>query len=118
MTHKVTRLASAVAFALIAMPGSAFAQVVLVTAGTPVVYAPQVSSSVICETRREQITDVYGWRVRDVGRVPFALIPSELARVEAPRRISLLAPRFQTRCALPLRLAVLTGEHRPEQRFG
>jgi len=35
---------------------------------------------VICETRREQITDVYGWRVRDVGRVPFALVPSELAR--------------------------------------
>jgi len=40
MTHRVTRHASAVAFALIAVPGSAFAQVVLVTAGTPVVYAP------------------------------------------------------------------------------
>jgi len=66
MTHRITRLAAAVAFALIAMPGSASAQVVLVTAGTPVVYTPQVSSSVICETRREQITDVYGWRVRDV----------------------------------------------------
>jgi len=66
MKHRVTSFAAAVAFALIAMPGSAFAQVVLVTAGTPVVYAPQVSSSVSCETRREQFTDVYGWRVRDV----------------------------------------------------
>jgi len=66
MTQMLISFAAAVALALIAMPGSADAQVMLVTAGTQVVYAPQPSSSVFCETRREQFADVYGWRVRDV----------------------------------------------------
>ena len=58
--------AAAISVAFIAISGSADAQVVVVTAGSPAIYAPQAVSPVVCEVRREQFTDEHGWRVRDV----------------------------------------------------
>jgi len=67
MSHTLTifAAAAAIAFALVAIPSSAGAQVVVVAAGSTI-FAPQTVSPVVCEVRREQFTDEHGWRVRDV----------------------------------------------------
>jgi len=68
MTRSLTAFAAvaAIAVAVIALPRSADAEVILVAGTMEVVAGPQPSSSVVCEVRREQFADVYGWRVRDV----------------------------------------------------
>jgi hypothetical protein len=53
----------AIAAAIVASTTTAGAQVVVVGPG---VYAPQTVASLVCEVRREPISDERGWRVRDV----------------------------------------------------
>jgi hypothetical protein len=48
---------------LVASATLAGAQVVVLGPG---VYPPQTATSLVCEVRREPISDEWGWRVRDV----------------------------------------------------
>jgi hypothetical protein len=69
VTRSLTNLAAtaAIAVALMTVANSADAQVVMVaTPGSLGIYAPPPVASVVCEVRRQQFSDEYGWRVRDV----------------------------------------------------
>jgi hypothetical protein len=55
--------AAAGAIGLVASAATADAQVVVLGPG---VYPPQTVASLVCEVRREPISDERGWRVRDV----------------------------------------------------
>jgi hypothetical protein len=58
---------AAIVLALMTVANSADAQVVMVaTPGSLGIYASQPVSSAVCEVRRQQFSDEYGWRVRDV----------------------------------------------------
>jgi hypothetical protein len=62
-TLTVLAAMAAVAFAAAATATTATAQVVVAPA---VIYPAPTSPALVCEVRREQITDERGWRVRDV----------------------------------------------------